>query len=358
MTNSAKAPLYILGARRRLRSQQRAWGRLPHAWVRNTSVAAETLVLMAYRVTFAGEWVSHAADLKTIVSAGLGRDVVERARANARSAGYLKRWQPLPDRSGRYQLACEQLLLPHCTRRNSQIIQRTWFEGILTLKEMAILLMVRAGADAGEGKSGYIQADQIAKRFGWHDTGAHAGLQVLQDLHLVQCQQERDARGHYAARTYAPLRMPFDALRADASSKPGRGNPGRGSSGYLRTRGYLESLGQQHETEIERREQIAVLDAHAIAQAISQLRSKDFARTLSPTLLEDVDGLRRFLRSECAKDRSRGAKLTVPEIAEVIGRVLIGHAIDGRPIASIFSWRFFAGAIGDEFPEAEQCTGR
>lgn len=346
----------------RLRTQQRAWGRLPHAWVRNPSIAAETVILLAYRVTFTGTWVSHATDLKTIVAAGFGRDVVERARANAQAVGYLKRSQPSLDPSGRYQLAHEQVLLPDCNRSNSQVIQRTWFEGTLTLKEMAILLMIRAGIDAGEGSSNHIQADQLARRFGWRETTVHASLKVLQALSLVRYRQDRDERGNYTGGRYVSLRMPFNALRGAIPAQPGHGDPGRGLSGHLRTRGYLYYNNNENNTpselrfregEIAQYEQAVTPDSKSVDQAIMRLRNRDFAKTLSPELLEDSDGLARFFHAECSKSRARGAKLTITEIVEAMERVLTRHAIDGKSVASVFTWRFFAGAINDEFPDVE-----
>jgi hypothetical protein len=63
----------------------------------------------------------------------------------------------------------------------------------------------------------------------------------------------------------------------------------------------------------------------------------DGAKTLAPKLLRDAGGLRVFLQ------KHGGA-----EVLEIMKNMLLRNMLDGKPIHSIKSWRFFEAAIAEE----------
>ena len=63
--------------------RKRPFGLLPKTVARDRRVSPEMLVVIAYRCTFVGDWVSREADLKRIVKSGLGKNVARRAISRA-----------------------------------------------------------------------------------------------------------------------------------------------------------------------------------------------------------------------------------------------------------------------------------
>jgi hypothetical protein len=72
-----------------------------------------------------------------------------------------------------------------------------------------------------------------------------------------------------------------------------------------------------------------------IAKTLEDIRKADGARILAPSVLGDVDGLRRLMKCH-------------PNADTAIQRVLCRAMIDGTGVGSVKTWNYFAGAIADE----------
>jgi hypothetical protein len=90
-----------------------------------------------------------------------GRDVIERGIASAIGRGYL---QPRSE-DGTWGKAVDELVLPPAGASGNagRIVQRSWFDGSLSVKEMAAILFLRAGTGKGSG----VFARELAERFDW-----------------------------------------------------------------------------------------------------------------------------------------------------------------------------------------------
>src|SRR5262249_36788075 len=82
----------------------------------------------------------------------------------------------------------------------------------------------------------------------------------------------------------------------------------------------------------------AARNGRSIAKNAELLRlaEADHAKTLAPKLLRDAEGLRVFL------DKHGGE-----EALEVMVAILLRHAIDGKPVNSVKTWRYFEDAIAE-----------
>ena len=124
-------------------SKSNAGIRLPDAAIRDTRLDPAALVIAAWQATFAGDYAARATTLRKHPSVraakcgtGLGRDVIKRANRVLLAAGYKRRWQPPSKGRGSFKLAVERLTLPPCGKAGC-IVQRAWFDGQLSLSEMA-----------------------------------------------------------------------------------------------------------------------------------------------------------------------------------------------------------------------------
>jgi hypothetical protein len=182
-----------------------AFGRLPDEWARNPDVSPESLCLIAYRTTFGDERKGFGLwqdALSKILSAGFGRNVRERALAEAVRHAFMARPHnsTLPRGPGyTFQRPVDRLHLPECTQENSHVVWRSWFDGSLTRDAMAALLFVRAGT----GKGPNIYTRELAERFDWSKPTALKVLRSLAARNLVQLRQDRTAAGRFDGVTYA-----------------------------------------------------------------------------------------------------------------------------------------------------------
>ena len=142
------------------------FGYLPHSVARDQKLSAEGLVMTAYRATHVGSFaLNEKALLNARIASDMGRDVIRRGLGEMCAAGYLIRTQPRTGRNGKFARAVEQLVLPDCgaDRHSAQIVSRSWFNGVLSVKTMAAYLYMRAGT----GKGPMIYTDELMDRFGW-----------------------------------------------------------------------------------------------------------------------------------------------------------------------------------------------
>jgi len=218
-----------------LKTEARPFVRFPHAVARDTRLGPNGLVYLAYRATFVGDYALHDVVLlgRPIVRGeGLGRDAIERARRQARDAGYLQRRQGSPGADGRFGYAVERLspcaLDCGASSKAGQIIVRDWFDGMLSLKEMATYLYLRAGT--GRGRATY--AKELAKRFGWSLPTARRVIAALTEFRLVVKSQRRAGDGRMRGAAYVAL-IPVLWSRARDGKIPGHGLPGHGFSGHI-----------------------------------------------------------------------------------------------------------------------------
>lgn len=147
------------------------WKRLPNAVARDKRLGAAALVFIAYRATFADDHRDYALHVGKLLAnpivrgPGFGRDVIKRSRRQCCEIGYLQRWQPPSSGHGSFGRAQERLTLPDCgaSGKAGCIVRREWFNGTLSVKELAAYLYLLAGT--GKGPRTY--ARELKDRFGW-----------------------------------------------------------------------------------------------------------------------------------------------------------------------------------------------
>jgi len=143
---------------------------------------------LAYRATFVGAFALSVLVLlaQRLLRSGLGRDVIERAIREIVAAGYLVRQQRPSRGRGTYPKVREKLLLPPCDRsacNTWRIVCRGWFDGTLSVKEMAAFLYLRAKRGA--------TAKDLRDRFGWSPPTARKVLRALVELNLARAKGQR-----------------------------------------------------------------------------------------------------------------------------------------------------------------------
>lgn len=222
-----------------------AWGDLPNAVALNHSVSAANLVLLALRTTLKDFDLGVDGLNIAVRGKGLGRDVVERANTEAVSLGLLERRQPGGRPGTKFRYAVERLTLPEPGALGRRKVQRSWWRGELSLKELAVLLYLRA--------AGRVLCRELAKRFGWTRPTAMAALRALEVRGLITSSSTRMPGGAFGPTHYTVIQtVPRDlGAAATAASqaralgneqpkksqcnKPGHGNPGRENPGHVRT---------------------------------------------------------------------------------------------------------------------------
>jgi DNA-binding MarR family transcriptional regulator len=183
------------------------------------------LVVISYRCTIVGDWVLREADLKRIVKSGLGKNVARRAISELNEIELIHRRQEPGLHVGTFGRAREDLNLPPCSKSDSQIVWRAWFDGTLTMKELAALIYLRAGS--GKGRQG-TYARELVKRFEWSRPSASKIITALLERDLLEKVEKRDNNGMFAGTTYRVSPLAADKLERSTRTtvkKPGNGMP-------------------------------------------------------------------------------------------------------------------------------------
>jgi len=179
--------------------------RFPNAVMRDKRLGPAARMIAAYQGTFVGDYTLDATTLRKnpIARTGLGRDVIERANGELCAAGYKKRWQPPSTGDRGFGRCVEKLTLPACgaTGEAGRIVYRKWFDGQLSVNEMAAYLYFRAGT----GRGPIVFASELAKTFGWSRPTAAAVITALIELGLVARREKRDANGRIEQIGYQAL---------------------------------------------------------------------------------------------------------------------------------------------------------
>jgi hypothetical protein len=81
--------------------------------------------------------------------------------------------------------------------------------------------------------------------------------------------------------------------------------------------------------------------------ALDAIAEADGARTLSPRLRRDVPGFDAFVQKQASLHRINGSSYPT-QIESIIANRVRQHMIDGRPVGSIKSWRYFEAHIAEE----------
>jgi hypothetical protein len=222
--------------------------RFPNSVARDTRLSETSVVILGYRATFADDRSGYGlneTNLRGIVRGkGFGRNVIERGIAESRAAGYLRRWQGGRKSDGTFSYAVDAVDLPPAgaTGKARRIVLRSWFNGSLTLKEMAALIYMRAGT----GKGPRMYARELAVRFGWSRPTAAKVIEGLRAKALITQTQGRRPDGTLDGVTYAvvpklprnlataSVKKPGHGAEATTVKKPGHGSPGHGFPGHTR----------------------------------------------------------------------------------------------------------------------------
>jgi hypothetical protein len=210
-----------------------AWKHFPHEVARDTEVTAALLVVLAYRATFAGQYCLRPELLARLVSKGLSRDVVRSALALGAERGYLKRHQGPGAAPGKFGKVREVLDLPKCgeSGRAGQMIKRSWFDGTLSVKDLAALLYLRAGT--GKGNRSYTR--ELQERFGWSRSTAEGVIRTLTRRGLIEKHVTRNAAGQFKATTYSASQIAADRLSPSTAQKTVHVAAGDAKTGHLLT---------------------------------------------------------------------------------------------------------------------------
>jgi len=212
---------------------QGAFCRFPNSVARDKRVSARTLVILAYRCTIADDERAYGLHEKALVKAeivragtGLGVNAIRSAIAEAKRLDYIKRGQNgRHSKPGGFRYATERLALPPCGRtgRAGRHVRREWFDGSLSVKEMAAFLYLRAGT----GRGPFTYAREIERRFGWSRPTVAKVLRKLIDLRLVEEQTCRDNQGQFEGTTYSAASTTVWGKAAPVK-KPCNGSPCNG----------------------------------------------------------------------------------------------------------------------------------
>ena len=221
---------------KRSRDRRAFQRRFPNAVARDMRLSEPALVILAYRSTFVGVYALSVTALirgQIVHGRGLGRDVIERAIHELVAASYLERNQPVRQPGGPFRRVEEEIRLPSsgASGNAARVVRKSWFDGSLTLKELAALLFLRAGLP----NRAEVFPREIAERFGWSIPTVNVVINALVQRKLVIQTRRRRPDGTFTATTYRVVsRVP--ALLPPAQStatKPGPGKPGNGKSGNL-----------------------------------------------------------------------------------------------------------------------------
>jgi hypothetical protein len=239
--------------------------RLPNALVRDEAIDAPTLVMLAERSTRAddrSQWGMAASDLRRICcGSGTGSGVGARSIRSAVEHGYLERHtrtRPYTDHEiarttphkvgkfkriggnasidGKWQRAKDRLTdkATNCGASGNagRMIWREWFNGRLSVNELAVFLFLRAGCTKGPAME-----KDISARFGWSRPTTLKALRGLKSKGLVKAEQGR-RNGKMAKLTYEPadvdrcLNPKFQPVKAPSNAASRNANPSNNRTSY------------------------------------------------------------------------------------------------------------------------------
>lgn len=221
------------------------WGKLPDAVALDERVSDANLILIALRATGKNYDLPTVGLNMVVRGGGLGRNAVEDANREARHLGLLARWQPGGKPGEKFAYAEERLTFPEPGALRQRMVWRSWFGGILSRKELAALLYMRA--------KGRTLRRELEARFRWSSPTAKAALDGLASRRLIMVSATRTATGAFGPTFYETISpVPKDletALAAKAASRapdsaqpakshvktPGHGTPGHGNPGHVLT---------------------------------------------------------------------------------------------------------------------------
>jgi hypothetical protein len=139
----------------------RAFGMLPNAIACDPDLNEGALVMLAARVTYGGAWVMTRNWAASLVRRGLGEHCYWRGLGALVDRGLIKRRRQANGRQGHGEIVDDRVCLPADAGAHSRRVERSWFNGRLSVKAVASLCFIRAQAD------GEAQPWRIARRFGW-----------------------------------------------------------------------------------------------------------------------------------------------------------------------------------------------
>lgn len=228
-------------------SLSRQFAKLPNSVARDKRLGPAGLVLIAFRSTMTGNYVLNekwlrkhpivrppaADENRAARSSGLGKNVIRRAIAENCDAGYLERQQKPSTGHGKFAKGViERLALPPAgaSRRAFRLVWQEWFDGKLTLNQLAAYLYLRAGT--AKGRATYTR--ELMARFGWSRPTASAVMRDLVKLGLVAERKARKPNGQMDGVSYT-AQPPANLWKKATVKKPGIGLPGIGLAGDILT---------------------------------------------------------------------------------------------------------------------------
>ncbi|WP_020085698.1 hypothetical protein [Hyphomicrobium zavarzinii] len=319
------------------------FARLPNAVALDKSLAADGLVYVAARLTWADQKGRFRASDALLKQIGMGRERARKARSIAKACRYLLRYQPHnPARGEKAAVAVERLTLPMIGgEQGYRLVWRSWFDAaglditsrpklpaIDRIKALAAILYMNA-----MGRR--VFARELATRFGWSRPTAAAVLAALGHAGIVDRHEQRDARGRISSVRYSTVK------------KLGDGFLGDGNAGDIRKRLTYEAPSEQfpYEGSISYQESASRRDAptpheekgeDGIGEIVDDLRRRDLNRVVASPVWRDRGGIKHLVDVHGAS-----------AVIEIVKSRLIDAMIDGRRRGSIRSWRYFIGALED-----------
>src|SRR5262245_59817077 len=208
-----------------------AFGMLPNQIARDKRVSPELLVLIGYRLTFAGDYglserICSRRDGRgtPIARHGFSRDVFRRAVELGETLRLYKRWQSRGE-PGKFRYARDRLILPPCGASGlaGRRVYRAWFRGDLDVNELAALLLLRAGTGKGVGTF----CRELRERFDWSKPTALKVIRTLTKRGLIETRRTRDQRGCFRSTRYVNGLLQHAAMAKSTGDgfHRGRGKP-------------------------------------------------------------------------------------------------------------------------------------
>ena len=213
--------------------------RFPNAVARNQQVSDKALVVLAYRSTIAddksqfGLWTDALQKRRIVRGRGLGRDAIEKTISEAVRLAYLDRPHnaTLTRRHGRFSRSVDRLRLPAVESDNDgRVVPRHWFDGTLSIREIAALIYISAGPKDGYGRA---YAAEVSDRFGWPRSAAASVIGKLVKAGLVDQRRDRKADGTFGGISYGRTWISRECLAHGQEQPATEHQPGQGEPGYV-----------------------------------------------------------------------------------------------------------------------------
>ena len=169
--------------------------KFPNRVAHDRRLPAEALAILALRCTFAGKWAFNENDCARGVTLSngmrgikIGRKPFYRYMKLLKESGYLSRWQPPSQGKSSFSYASDKLNLPD-VKNAYRHVNQVWYDGRLTLKQIATLIFVRAHNRG-------VFDNEVGKRFGWSKKLARRilGELVASNLLAVDRHHREDGR--------------------------------------------------------------------------------------------------------------------------------------------------------------------